>query len=162
MDKKDLKKLLKPLMKECVKEILMEEGMLKVLNEVVQPKPSSIGLGKLSPQQLENVKKTYPEGTILQDPEEARRKLKENHQKILNEIGNSGYVSAGFNPFANTAALDAALAPPDDSQINESVQAPRNVPPSMQNIDPNDPGVDIRGIMNIASGKWKKHMNGKG
>jgi hypothetical protein len=29
-------------------------------------------------------------------------------------------------------------------------------------VDPSDKGVDISGIMNMAAGKWKAHMGGKG
>lgn len=159
MDKKDLKKILKPLMKECVRELLMEEGMLKVLTEVVDPKESRRqNLGQLEPQQLENVKKTYPAGAMLQDPQEARRKIEENRKRMLQEIGKSGYLN-GVNPFEGTTPLSEAQSP--ERQPGE-VSTRSKVPPVLRDIDPGDPGVDIRGIMSLAAGKWKTHMGGKG
>ncbi len=160
MDKKELKKILKPLMKECVRELLMEEGMFKVLSEVVQPvrEVRQQNLGQLEPQQLENVKKTYPQGTSLQDPQEAKRKIEENRKRMLDEIGRKGYLN-GVNPFEGTTPLSEGQAP--ERQPAE-VSTRAKVPPVLRDIDPTDPGIDIRGIMNLAAGKWKTHMGGKG
>lgn len=160
MDKKELKKILKPLMKECVRELLMEEGMFKVLSEVVQPVRESRhqGLGQLEPQQLENVRKTYPQGTLLQDPQDTRRKIEENRKRMLDEIGKKGYLN-GVNPFEGTEALAESQSPERQPGV---VSDRQKVPPVIKDIDPADPGVDIRGIMNLAAGKWKTHMGGKG
>ena len=43
--------------------------------------------------------------------------------------------------------------------VNEVRVDPRG---PLKDIDPTDPGIDISGIMDIASGKWKAHMGGKG
>ncbi len=37
MDKAVLKKVIKPLIKECLKEVLVEEGLVKVVNECTTP-----------------------------------------------------------------------------------------------------------------------------
>lgn len=152
MDKKNLKKILKPLMKECVKELLMEEGMIKVLSEVMTPKQQS---GQLDEHQLQNVKKTYPQGTILQDPQEAKIKIEETRKKMLEEIGKSGYLN-GVNPFEGTQPLSEAQAPEKNPSI---VSRSQRMPPAMNNFDPNDPGVNIKGIMSLAGGRWKTNLN---
>jgi len=160
MDKKDLKKLLKPLMKECIKELLMEEGMLKVISESVEPIRESRQqmLGQREPQQIEQARRTYPEGTLLQDQQEARKLFEEKRKRMLDEIGRSGYLN-GVNPFEGTQALSEAQSPDRQSGV---VSERQKLPPAIKDIDPSDPGVNITGIMNLAAGKWKMHLGGKG
>jgi len=160
MDKKDLKKLLKPLMKECVKELLMEEGMLKVISESVQPIRESRQqmLGQREPQQVEQAKRVHPEGTLLQDPQEAKKRIEENRKRMLDEIGKSGYLN-GVNPFEGTQPLSESQSP--ERHSGEVTTRTKTVP-VLKDRDPSDPGIDIKGIMSLAAGKWKTHMGGKG
>ena len=101
MDKKELKKLLKPLMKECVRELLMEEGMFKVLSEVIQPirETKLHNLGQIEPQQALNNRKTFPSGTMLQDQQEAKRKIEENRKRI--SASNKGKIHVGCKWWTN-------------------------------------------------------------
>jgi len=151
MDKKELKKILKPLMKECVKELLMEEGMFKVLTESIRST------------QTENIntgfeeKPTYQIKQKIDSQQDVKKQIQENHKRMLEEIGKSGYLN-GVNPFEGVQALSEAQAPEKTNVVTKN----QKLPPSISNIDPNDPGVNISGIMNLAAGRWKSHLGGKG
>jgi len=160
MDKKELKRILKPLMKECVRELLMEEGMLKVISESVEPISESRRaiIEQRESQQIESMNKTYPAGALLQDPQETKRKIEENRKRMLDEIGRSGYLN-GVNPFEGTQPLSEGQSP---ERPPGKVSERQKMPPSMNSVDPSDPGINIKGIINLAAGKWKTHLGGKG
>lgn len=145
MDKKDLKKILKPLMKECIKELLVEEGLLKVLSESIESAPVMVEQRLMQPKQNNSDVDT-------------KRLFEEKRKRMLDEIGKSAYLN-GINPFEGTTPLEESQAP----QIHAGIVSERQkIPPAMKDIDPSDPGVNISGIMNLAAGKWKMHLGGKG
>lgn len=146
MDKVELKKILKPLIKESIKEVLMEQGLINLVKESITEQPV------ISQKQTVLQRQKTPLQENLK--EKARNEALENRKKMLQEIGRSGYVSGGFNPFANTAPI-----PDSGDMVNEVKIDPRG---PLKDINPHDPGVDISGIMDIAAGKWKAHMGGKG
>ena len=155
MTKVELIKILKPLMKECIKELLMEAVMSKILSETVQKAQQNIQI-------TDNTVFSKKETPQNDNDQQKSMQIQEYRKKMLQEIGKSGYVASGFNPFQNTTSLSTNEAPVENDQISESREPSRNTPPAMNSINPDDPGVDIRGIMSMAAGKWKTHLGGKG
>jgi len=135
MKQDELKKVLKPLIKQCIKEVIFEEGVLSgLISEVIQ------GLGG---------KQTIVEAVappVQQDfsrqqvelQEEARAGMEDKRKKLEESLG-LGAV------FENTVPLDKG------GTVGESTsQSP------LASYAPNDPGVDISGIMALGAGSnWK-------
>ena len=139
MKKNELKKVLKPLIKECIKEVIFDEGVLSgLIKEVSQ------GLG----QQTVVVETRQDEGHEKQDfsrlhnlelQQESQINLEERKRKLEESLGMSGV-------FENTEPLASG------GRVSEG---PSSGP--LSNYAPNDPGVDISGLMAIAGGQnWKK------
>jgi len=135
MKQDELKKVLKPLIKQCIKEVIFEEGVLSgLISEVVQ------GLGgqqtiveSASPPQQDFSRQQ------VELQEEARAGMEEKRKKLEESLG-LGAV------FENTAPLSKGGSPGESSS-----QSP------LSNYAPNDPGVDISGIMALGGGSnWKK------
>jgi len=133
MNIKEIKATLKPLIKECIREVLMEAGLSKMLTEAVQ-QPEAI------------------ERPIVKKQEVAKQpdKLNENRKKMLQEIGKSGYMNSKFDPFAGTTPISEGQAKDGPSMG------------PLKDSDPNDPGVDISGLLNSSNKKvWNTLLNGK-
>ncbi len=126
-----LKKVLKPLVMECIKEAIFEEGVLSTLvAEIV----SGMGQPIVEQKKQESV-------SPKRDTEKVSRRLQESKSKILSAIGKDAY--GGVDIFEGTAPLSSAGSP--------------NATPShspLANIDPNDKGVDIDGLLGAFGGKW--------
>jgi hypothetical protein len=136
MKKQELQKILKPLIKECIKEVIFEEGVLSSLIKEV-----AVGLGTqqtIVETRVEQPKQDFSRQAVeLQ--EEQRTALEERKRRIEESLGFSGI-------FENTEPLSSG----------GSVSSPPSNGP-LSNYAPNDPGVDISGLMAIAGGhKWKK------
>jgi len=135
MKQNELKKVLKPLIKQCIKEVIFEEGVLSgLISEVVQ------GLGgqqtiveAVAPPQQDFSRQQ------VELQEEARAGMEDRRKKLEESLG-LGAV------FENTVPLDKG------GTVGESTsQSP------LANYAPNDPGVDISGIMALGAGSnWKK------
>jgi hypothetical protein len=142
MKKSELKKVLKPLIKECIKEVIFEEGVLSgLISEVVQ------GLGSQqmlveekqsaapSAQQDFSRQQAEPDPEFLESLRESKRKMEESmgsqFKGILNE----------------TTPLTRGGTPGETNS-----QSP------LANYAPDDPGVDISGLMALGGGKNWKHM----
>jgi hypothetical protein len=135
MKQDELKKVLKPLIKQCIKEVIFEEGVLSgLISEVVQ------GLGgqqtiveSASPPQQDFSRQQ------VELQEEARAGMEDKRRKLEESLG-LGAV------FENTAPLSRGGSVGDSPS-----QSP------LSNYAPNDPGVDISGIMALGAGSnWKK------
>ena len=134
MNKNDLKKVLKPLIKECIKEVIFEDGTLSgIISEVAQGLSS---VQSIAPQQITEkkvIKSTQPTAALQQ----ARKDLEETKRQLQESTGLSG-IFEGTTPMRSggggTSTKHGAL----------------------RDRDPNDPGVDITGIMNIAGNAWKQ------
>jgi hypothetical protein len=138
MNKQELKKVLKPLIKECVKEVMFEQGVLSgIISEVVQ------GLSTNSIKS--NASQQPPKTQELVAPTPRVNMIHETKKKMLDAIGKDAF--GGIDLFEGTAPL---------SKDASSASSPENASGPMANIDANDPGVDIRGIMNLAGGNWKQ------
>ncbi len=129
----ELKKVLKPLIRECIKECIFEEGVLSgIVTEVAKG---------MSNQRLVAEGMTITKNTP--DPEEMKRKAEileaQRQEKIkrLNETMSFG--SEDVNVFEGTKPVAA----------NSGHGA-------LSGVSPDDSGVNIDGIMALASGKWDK------
>ena len=139
MKKEQLKKVLKPLIKECIKEAIFEEGVLSGLIKEV-----AVGLGS-----QHTIVETAPPAQTpdfsrqrVELQEEARQAMQEKKRKLEEQLG--GEFSGIFE---STEPLSSG----GSVQTEGSAQSPLSV------YAPNDAGVDINGLMNIAGGhNWKK------
>lgn len=142
MNKDALKTILKPVLKECLEEILAEQGLLKVLAE------AQVAEVKLEPKKQE-IKKQLQK-LVGEAPQIAKRAVNETQQRMQKELKEAGLLTKNFDPFAGTKPL------------TESQAAGTAPPGPLNSVDPEDKGIDISGIMNMAAGKWKAHLGGKG
>ena len=139
MKKQELQKVLKPLIKECIKEVIFEEGVLSnLIKEVAQ------GLG--AQQTIVESAPTPPAQDFsrqrIQVQEEAQAALEARKRKLEESIG--GKMSGIFE---GIEPLSSGGSPGSDS----SPSSP------LSNYAPNDPGVDISGILALGGGhNWKK------
>lgn len=135
MDTKELKKVLKPLIKETIKEVLIEQGLLKMLTEALQPENETevVKEAKVAPKQV--IQKTQAQ------PQKQPLKLNESQKKSLEAIKKSGYVNKQFNPFEGTEPL----------KENQATGVGRDLA---------DPGVSIEGLLDVAGSKWKAILDG--
>ena len=136
MKRSDLKQILKPLIKECIKEVLFEDGVLSgVISEVIKGTGNTQVVAAPAPTPVQAEK-------INEQREHQRlNKLKETRKKMLDAIGNNSFN--GVDLFEGTAPMSSAgsAAPQPQSPLS--------------NYAPDDSGIDISGIMNVAAGKWK-------
>ena len=131
MKKNEFKQILKPLIKECIKEILFEEGTLSsIITEVVH------GL-QTTPKQPIVEKKIIKSAAPNEIVMEARQSLEETKQNLQNSIGLKG-IFEGTTPLHSSGGSQ-------NSQHG-----------ALRDVSPDDPGVDISGIMKIAGGSWKQ------
>ena len=137
MKKTQLKQALKPLIKECIKEVIFEDGVLaNIIMEVAN------GLGKTT--LVEHPSAPPPVSAAPQAPE----RLNEARAQMLEAVSKDAYN--GVNIFEGTAPLTKGGAP------SPTQATPASTPGPLSHMDPNDPGVDINGIMNLAGGTWKQ------
>jgi len=144
MNKKELKQLIKPLVKECIKEALLEEGMLStVIAEVVK------GTSGLVEQRSHKIQETTER--VLDTNEDAMRRLQERKvqqqtqkRKLLDAIGAGAY--GGVDLFEGTEPLTKA------GKVGDGASAQG----ALSSYAPDDSGVDISGLLNLAGGSWKK------
>jgi len=145
MDKNELKKLIKPLVKECIKEALLEEGMLStIISEVV--KGTS---GLVVEQRSQEIQRTTEK--VLDNNDETMRKLQERkvqqqnqRKKLLDAIGMDSY--GGVDLFEGTEPLKQGGTPSQETTAKGALSG----------YAPDDAGVDISGLLNLAGGSWKK------
>ena len=127
MKRNELKQVLKPLIKECIKEVIFEDGTLSgIITEVVQ------GLQGTTRQPIVEkkvIKSNEPSEAVL----EARKSLQETKKNLQNSTGLKG-IFEGTSPMHESSGKSQHGA--------------------LRDMDPSDPGVDIRGIMKIAGGRW--------
>jgi len=133
MKRSELKKVLKPLIKECIKEVIFEEGTLSgIITEVAQ------GLSRVqtkAPQPIveeKTIRSNQPSPAVL----EARRSLEETKKSLQESTGLKG-IFKGTVPMRSGGGKNSQHG-------------------ALRDVDPNDPGVDISGIMNVAGGSWNQ------
>lgn len=127
-----LKKILKPLVMECIKESIFEEGVLSALvAEIVT------GMG----QPIVEQKKKQEFVTPKRDTAAVSKRLQESKNRMLEAIGKDAY--GGINVFEGTEPLTRGGSPNS---------TPSHSP--LANIDPNDKGVSIDGLLGAFGDKW--------
>ena len=136
MKQDELKKVLKPLIKQCIKEVIFEEGVLSgLISEVVQ----GLGGQQTIVEAVAPPKQDFSRQQVeLQ--EEARAGMEEKRKKLEESLG-LGAV------FENTVPLSKG----------GTVGEPTSQSP-LASYAPNDPGVDISGIMALGAGSNWKNM----
>lgn len=140
MNKEDLKKLIKPIIKECIHEVIIEEGILsKMITEVAQ------GLQVAQPVQQPIVEQQQ-RNTNQEAIERQKQRLTESRQMLTKAVGAGAY-----------SKIFEGIEPMDAPKGNN---APSNGG-ALSDIAPNDPGVDISGIMAIGGRNWKQLATAK-
>ena len=138
MSKNELKKILKPLIKECIKEVIFEEGVLStVISEVMK--------GTSGSQQIVETKQPKQTKQNFVDRERKLKEAKARKKKLLDSIGQDAY---------NGVDLFEGTTPAPTPSTNQG-QGP------LDNIAPNDPGVDISGLFSSHSSKIWQKLSGK-
>lgn len=143
MKKQELKKLLKPMIKECIKEVIFDEGVLSGLIKEV-----ATGLGTTTSASQEVIAASTPPSAFASSYREELRSetdaaLQERKKRLEQSLGGT---MGGI--FENVEPLSQGGSPSADS----SPQSP------LSTYAPGDAGVDISGIMNLATGgkPWKQ------
>ena len=139
MKKNELKTILKPLIKECIKEVIFEDGTLSgIITEVakgLQGTPQR-SMAQESAPQKQTIQSSQPSQAVI----EARKSLEETRRQLQESTGLKGI-------FENTSPLASGGSPTSSGGGGHG---------ALRDMDPNDPGVDITGLMNIAGGAWKQ------
>ena len=119
------------LIKQCIKECIFEDGVLSgIITEVVKGMEGQ----RIVTEGITITKKE-------DDPEETRKKeieLEKQRQERIKRLNESASLN-GTNVFEGTKEIA-----PQTSQHG-----------ALAGQSPEDAGVDISGILNIANGKWK-------
>ena len=142
MKKEELKKVLKPLIKECIKEVIFEDGTLSgIVAEVAQ------GLGRTplveaAPAQQEVVNSRAQQEALL---EQQQHQIAQRKERLLSAINSDAY--GGIDLFEGTTPLSSG----GYVGSTPSSQGP------LAGVAPEDPGVDISGILGIAGNRWSAH-----
>ena len=141
MKKSELRQVLKPLIKECIKEVILEEGVLSnVVSEVVKGMgASTIVEQKRAPVKEERLFNVSSDSTVS--------RVNESRKQLMDAIGKDAYN--GVNVFEDVQPMSSAGSSPGSAPAASGPLAGQ---------DPNDPGVNINGIMNLAAGKWNKFL----
>jgi hypothetical protein len=137
MNPNDIKKLLRPLVKQLVKEAMQEE-LTTVITEIIKQTSGNVMESK---KQTPVIREELSKERMIE-----KQKLHEESRKMLEEMSKKAY--GGINLFEGTTPLGSA------GSVNEGVSAARAADP-LSDTDPNDPGVDIGGLLRITGG-WKQ------
>ena len=134
MKRAELKKLIKPMVRECVQEALLKEGLLSnIVAEVAQ------GLGN-----QEVIREIKEERPRLASPDNSSRleEIKRERKQLLDAIGKDAYN--GVDLFEGTNPIRDSGNPSPTAQASP-----------MHGQEPDDPGVDISGILSVGGKNWK-------
>ena len=131
MKRNELKDILKPLIKECIKEVIFEDGTLSgIISEVMQGLQGTI---RQPIAEKKVIKSNQPSEAVL----EARKSLEETKRQLQESTGLSG-IFEGTTPIRSGGGSKSTKHG------------------ALRDQDPNDPGVDISGIMKVAGGAWNQ------
>ena len=130
--------MLKPLIKECVKEMILEEGLLtNIVSEVAAGMQGNLVTETRQPQpKRERI--VDENQNIKRKSNEARQKLKEHRQRLMDSIGKDAY--GGVDIFEGVEPM-------------RQQDTPRAGAVDLG--DPSDPGVNLDSILGNASHIWK-------
>ena len=138
MNSNDLKKTLKPLVKALVKEAMQEE-LSTVISEIIKQTATT-------PPIVER-KQPAIDPKIQLERAKAQQQAQNERKKMLEEISKKSY--GGVNIFEGTTPLTKG------GDINESKNSAPSAADPLSGVDPNDPGVDIGGLLKLTGG-WRQ------
>ena len=131
MKRSELKKVIKPLVKECIHEALFEDGLLSgIVSEVAQ----GLGAGQVI-KESQQVAAPVPDRSAERRTEELKRQRKQ----LLDAIGKDAFNGVDLFEGTTPAAPEARASGPASPMAGQ---------------DPDDPGVDISGIMALGGKNW--------
>lgn len=139
MKKSELKSIIKPIVEECVRDVLFKEG---VLSSIV----SEVMIGVAGQQTITENKQEVPTRSVSSRDVSRKKELMRNKKKLMDEIGREAF--GGVDLFEGTTP---APAPRGASRAGNA----------LRDMDPNDPGVNIDGLMNAMGDTWKILAKGK-
>jgi len=137
MKKSQLKRVIKPIVEECINEVLLEKGLLSsIISEVVK------GIQPLQQSPVQQ-RPVMQENKLIQ---QQRQELQEQKYEMMKEQKRKLLDAAGFgvDVFSGTEPIEEA-ADPSNGQAG-----------ALSGVAPNDPGIDIAGIMSVANRDWSK------
>ena len=144
MKKSELQKMLKPLIKECIKEVIFEDG---VLSNVVSEVARGLGAQVIREHINESPDPTQQDFSRNRDIElqkQSQKGLEESKRRLEESLGGGAYSGI----FENTTPLTKGGVPNQGSSTESN---------PLSAYAPNDPGVDITGLVAVAGGhNWKK------
>jgi len=144
MKRSELKKIIQPIVKECVQDILLKEGLLSnIVSEVAK------GMGGQVIQESRPAPSTTAKALGIapaRDDQARLDEIKARKRKLLDAIGKDAYN--GVDIFEDTKPI---------VETKKSNMGPAN-PLTGDGRTPDDPGVDITGILSIGGKNWKALM----
>ena len=138
MNSNDLKKTLRPLVKALVKEAMQEE-LSTVISEIIKQTATT-------PPIVER-KQPSIDPKLQEERLKAPQQAQNERKKMLEEISKKSY--GGINIFEGTTPLSKG------GDLNESKSSIPAAADPLAGVDPNDPGVDIGGLLKLTGG-WKQ------
>jgi len=145
MNKKDLKQLIKPIVKECINEVLLQEGVLSSIISEVMIGTQGAMLKEQAPAPAQKpARQLETDEQAMQRMQERQRQTTSQKRKLLDAIGKDAY--GGVDLFEGTQALNSGGNPDSGAQVQGALSG----------YAPDDAGVNIDGLLNIAGGAWKK------
>ena len=145
MNKKELKQLIKPLVKECINEVLLQEGVLSsIISEVMIGTQGAMLQEKSAPAPQKSTRQLETDDQAMQRIQERHRQANNQKKKLLDAIGKDAY--GGVDLFEGTQALNSGGDPDSSAQAQGALSG----------YAPDDAGVNIDGLLNIAGSAWKK------
>ena len=144
MNKKELKALIKPIVKECINEVLLQEGVLSsIISEVMIGTQAAV-LKEQAPAPSKPKRRMETDDEAMRRLQERKRQANNQKRKLLDAIGKDAY--GGVDLFEGTQALNSGGNPDAGTQAQGALSG----------YAPDDAGVNIDGLLNIAGGAWKK------
>lgn len=144
MNKKELKALIKPIVKECINEVLLQEGVLSsIISEVMIGTQAAV-LKEQAPAPSKPKRRVETDDEAMRRLQERKRQANNQKRKLLDAIGKDAY--GGVDLFEGTQALSSGGNPDVGTQAQGALSG----------YAPDDAGVNIDGLLNIAGGAWKK------
>ena len=149
MNKSELKQVLKPLIKECIKEVIFESGVLsKVVAEVASGLTDSQVVLESRKHTSSSPERQFVESVRNEHSGETNQKLEEYKKSFAETVSKDSY--GGVDLFEGTTPLQSAGVPESGPKMGP-----------MANIDPQDEGVNIDGLVKVAGRAWGKLARGK-
>lgn len=140
MNQNDLVKILKPIVKQLVREAIQQE-LAPVITEIIKQTSNTKIVERFAPSEPRQA--PIPE-SLQKERLQEKQKLLEERKRTLEDMSKKSY--GGINIFEGTTPLGSAGSP--EQRPSAAMADP------LADTDPNDPGVDIGGLLRMTGG-WK-------